>query len=116
MPQTLRLPLRQPAPAESPVRPARQRPGDSIGEQLGAHFGEAYSIDWLAERLECSPAAAAEVAGYWLPLDPPHLRQQAMMVFAKALRLDIDNLHRLLEEVAPIRPLRWSGPALVRHR
>lgn len=81
----------------------------TIGESLRANVGSAYSEAWLANALACSPAAAAELATYWIPLESPHLLKQAVGVFANALDLDAQRLLALLWYESS--PQRISAPA-----
>jgi hypothetical protein len=78
-------------------RPAASDPmGQTVGDRLRAKAGAEYGSAWLARALGCSPDTAVELDGYWLPQGPPHLLEQTIGVFAKALDLDAQRLLALI--------------------
>jgi hypothetical protein len=100
------------APASRPgsrPRPAVSDPmGQTVGDRLKAKAGPEYGSAWLARALDCSPDTAVELDGYWLPQGPPHLLEQTIGVFAKALDLDAQRLLSLI--LSPPAPQRAAPP------
>lgn len=74
----------------------------TVGAYLQAKYAGAYSEAWMAGQLRCPEDIAAQLARYWLPQKPPHLIEQALRVFAKALDLDSQTLFALVNHESPM--------------
>lgn len=78
--------------------PARATTGAiTVGAQLDARAGVNCHGAALAIRLGCSPEQAEQLRESWLPQGPQALRDQTLLVFSRALELDLEELHRLLD-------------------
>jgi len=95
-------------PRSRPAAPERME--QTVGDRLRAVAGSEYGAAWLAGALGCSPEAAAELDGYWIPQGPPHLLEQTVGVFSKVLELDAQRLLGLINS-ASLAPRSMSAPS-----